>query len=239
MKPRPKPKRRRKPKPSALRRRKGRLRRKARLEAEAKAREEARLKAEAEAKRIAEEQRIAAEKAKAEAAAKARELARLQAEAEAQAHEAERLKAEAEAKRVAEEKRIAAEKAKAEAASKIVVAQAAPAARTPSFAMSAKVRSKISNVDIVNRSLDRSEMTIGVEFAYAADDGMSQMGVDFASTDEPAASSYFASPTLEIGKSSKNFVLFPVKFSPPAGTAPKIGSFRTDKIWIYLLGGDR
>ena len=51
-----------------------------------------------------------------------------------------------------------------------------------------------------------------------------------------AASTYFSSPTAEIGRTSRPFVLFPVKFNPASGSAPKGGSYGTDKIWVYLTG---
>jgi hypothetical protein len=41
---------------------------------------------------------------------------------------------------------------------------------------------------------------------------------------------------MEIGKTSRPFVLFPVKFNPASGAVPKGGSFGTDKIWVYLAG---
>ena len=91
-------------------------------------------------------------------------------------------------------------------------------------------------MDVVNRSLDRSEMTIGVSYAYASDDGPGAMGVDFASADDPAASSYFTSPIKEIGKTRSPDAFFSVKFNPAPGAVPKSGSFGTDKIWIYLAG---
>ena len=78
-------------------------------------------------------------------------------------------------------------------------------------------------------------MTIKVEYAYAAADTLGTMGVDFASTADPAASTYFTSPAIPVGKSSRA-VLIPVKFNPASGAVPKTGSFGTDKIWVYLTG---
>jgi len=117
-----------------------------------------------------------------------------------------------------------------------VTAPAALAAgRAPAFALSKTVKTKINNVDIVNRSLDRSEMTIQVEYAYAATDTLGAMGVDVASADDPAASAYFSSPTMQVSKNGRQLI-FPVKYSPASGAVPKSGSFGTDKIWIYLTG---
>ncbi len=90
-------------------------------------------------------------------------------------------------------------------------------------------------MDVVNRSLDRSEMTIGVEYAYSSQDGPAKLGVDLASTDEPEATAYFSSPPLEPGKGSRNFALFPIKFRPPPSGVG--ASFPTDKIWVYLIKG--
>ncbi|MGA2750821.1 MAG: hypothetical protein ABSG59_18785 [Verrucomicrobiota bacterium] len=202
--------------------------------AEAKAAEEARLKAIAEekARQEAEAKRVAEEKAKAEA--KAAEEARLKAIAE------EKARQEAEAKRLADEKaraeaeakRTAEDKARAEAASK--VAQNAPTAIKAAFALSARAKSKVTNVDVVNRNLDRTEMTIAVEYQYDHNDAMPQMGVDVAATDEPQTSDLFSSPLVDIGKSSRNFVMFPVKLNLQATQALKRTTLPTDKVWIYL-----
>jgi len=215
---------------------------KARADAEAKRIADDKAKADAEAKRIAalaEQQRVADEKARADAEAK--RIADDKAKADA---EAKRIAALAEQQRVADEKaradaeakRIADERAKAEAAAIIAAVTPSTSFRAPSFALSKTAKTKVSNLDVVHRSLDRSEMTIGVEYTYAASDGLGTMGVDFASADDPAASTYFSSPTVEIGKSSRPFVLFPVKFNPASGSAPKSGSFGTDKVWVYLTG---
>jgi hypothetical protein len=198
--------------------------------AEAKAAEEARLKAiaeekarqEAEAKRIAEEKAKAAEEARLKAIAE--EKARQEAEAKRLADE--KARAEAEAKRTAEDK------ARAEAASK--VAQNAPTAIKAAFALSARAKSKVTNVDVVNRNLDRTEMTIAVEYQYDHNDAMPQMGVDVAATDEPQTSDLFSSPLVDIGKSSRNFVMFPVKLNLQATQALKRTTLPTDKVWIYL-----
>ena len=214
-------------------------------EAEEKAREEARIQAEAKAKQLAEE-RAKAEaaareaKAKADAEALAQEQARQKADAEAKAAEQARIKADAEAKRLVEEKRIASEKAaQAEAAAKRAAEQKPVAVSTTTSSASktplviTKRKSKITNVDVVNRSLDRSQMTIGVEYEYSKDDDQPKMGVDLARTGE-GVSSYFAAPPVDLGKKSRNFALFPVKFQPPSDQAAKLSSFPTDKVWVYL-----
>jgi hypothetical protein len=185
-------------------------------QAEAKAREEARLKAQAEAKgrQEAEAKRIADEKAQAEA--KAREEARLKTEAESKARQ------EAEAKRIAEEKTKAA----------APVSQPAPA--KAKFALSSKTKSKVTSVDVVNRNIDRTEMTIAVEYQYSKEDSMPKMGVDVASTEEPAASACFTSPVVDLGRGSRNFVMFPVKLEAAAARSFQRATLPTDKVWIYL-----
>ncbi len=211
----------------------------AKTEAEAKAREEARLKAEAEEKARQESaaKQLAEEKAKADAEAKAREEARLKAEAEEKAREAavaqrlaeKKSKAEAEARaREEEAKRIAEEKARAATST-----QAAPAARAP-FVISSRAKTKVTNIDVVNRNLERTEMTIAVEYQYAKEDGPVRLGVDVASTGEPGVSGYFSSPPLDIGKGSRNFVMFPVQLSVAAAQDVKRPTLPTDKVWVYL-----
>ena len=163
-------------------------------------------------------------------------MARAQEEAAAQAKEAERLKAEVAAGKAAEAKRLAEERTRAEAAARIVGITPSTSSRGAAFVLSKTAQTKVSNVDVVNRSLDRSEMTIEVKYDYKAEDGPGLMGVDVASTDDAAASSYFTSPATPVGKAAARFVLFPVKFNPASGAIPKSGSFGTDKIWVYLAG---
>ena len=217
----------------------------AKAAAEAKAREEARKKAEQEAHRLAEEKRLAEQRAAAEA--KAREEARQKAEQEAQrlAEEKrvaeEKAKAEAEASRLAEEKAKAQaeararaeEEAKAKEAARIEAerrARSTAAAATPVPA--SNMRSKVTNVDIVNRSLDRSQMTIGVEFDYKDDLAKPYMGVDVTRTGDSQSGSFFKSQTVEIKRSSQKLALFPVRYQPP--DPETFSSFSTDRILIYL-----
>jgi multidrug efflux pump subunit AcrA (membrane-fusion protein) len=217
-------------------------------EAQLKAEAEERIRHEAEAKRLADE------KAKADADAKIREQARLKAEAGAvaKAQEDAKLKAEAEekARQDAEIKRLAEEKIKAEAESKrLAEEQAKAAAATPpaetaprstkaALVLSPKTRSKVTSIDVVNRNIDRTEMTIAVEYQYAKEDAMPKMGIDLASTDEPLASDCFMSVPVEIGKGSRNFVMFPVKLDPGAATRNfKRPTLPTDKAWVYLADG--
>jgi hypothetical protein len=191
--------------------------------AEAKTREEARQKAEAEAKRLAEEKRVAEQKALAEAKARKEAEDKAYKEALAQA------KAEFEAKRIAEEKTRAQQLAGGAA----TVTPALTQGVVQSLEVAPGLKTKITNVDVVNRSLDRSQMTIGVEFEYKDSLPDPLLGVDVTRQGEPAISSYFSSPPTELGRSRRNFVLFPVKFQPPAGLTDSAG-FNTDKVLVYL-----
>jgi len=181
-----------------------------------------------------EEQRIAQERAKAEQDARD---ARLNADAEAKRLTDEKAKAQAdaEAQRIAEE----AAKSEAEAKAQRATATAAPvepaAAGKTAFVISPKTKTRVTNIDIVNRNLDRTEITMAVEYQYSKDDGPARLGVDVASTDDPSLSDYFSSPPVQIGKGSRNFVMFPVKLDVPAAQGVKRASLPTDKVWVYLL----
>jgi hypothetical protein len=228
---------------------------KARQEAEA---QRLAVEAQEKARQEAEAQRLAEEKSKVEAEAKVREEARLKSEAEEKARQAavarqladQQAKAEVEAKarQDAETQRLAREKSKAEAEAKAreetrplaeenarvaTLAQTAPTPK-PALAISSRTRTKVTNVDVVNRNLDRTEMTIAVEYQYAREDGPARMGVDLASTDDPGVSDYFSCPAMEIGKGSRNFVMFPVKLNVAAAQGVKRPTLPTDKVWVYL-----
>jgi hypothetical protein len=212
-------------------------------EADAKAREEALSKAKADekARQDAEAKRMADEKAKADAEAKTREEAeaRVKAEADEKARQevetqrlaGEKAKAEADAtaRQQAETQRLAEEKSKAEAEAK-AAAQAAPSPK-PAFVLSSKAKTKVTNIDVVNRNIDRTEMLIAVEYQYAKEDGPVRMGIDLESTADPGASACFSSAPGDIGKGSRNFVMFPVKFNQ---SAAQTANLSTDKVWVYL-----
>lgn len=239
---------------------KARLAAAARARDEARKKAEAEAKRIAEETRIAEAKARAEAEAReraqlrAEAEEKARQEAERKEKAEAEAREAARLKAEAETKRLAEEKRLAEQKA--EAARRAEQARLAEqktkpetkplteiATPPPSAAeilaatapLATGLKTKITNVDVVNRSLDRSQMTIGVEYDYKDSLGTKPMlGVDVTKMNEPGATRYFQSAPAEIGKSRRNFVLFPIKFQPPA-TFVSLGGYATDNLLVYLL----
>jgi hypothetical protein len=187
--------------------------------ADEKARDQARLKAEAEAKRLAEEKRLADEKALAEAKARKEAEEKAWQEALAQA------KAELAAKKLNEEKIQAEELARASAPPK--------AAAGLSMEIAQEKKTKITNVDVVNRSTDRTQMTFGVEFEYKDQIAEPMLGIDVLRESEPQTASYFMSRPAEIGKSRRNFALFPVKFQPPPNVAAG-GDFATDKVLVYL-----
>ncbi len=222
---------------------------KARQRAEEQARtdaatlEAARLKAEAEAKRLAEERAQAEAKAKAED--QARETARLKEEAEAKKlAEAEQLKKQVPPESKSAQLPVSPSRPEAESKVPAPSSSAAPASGAPArpsgqnpamAALATDLKTKITNVDVVNRSLDRTRMTIGVEYDYKDSLGSKPMlGVDLTKMDEPMASDYFSSQPAEIGKSRRNFVLFPVKFQPPS-TLGLQSSFTTDQVLVYLL----
>ncbi len=192
--------------------------------AEEKARLETRLKAEAEAKRLAEEKRVAEEKALAETAA------RKQAEEKARQEALAQAAAELAAKKLQEEK------AQAEALVKSSTTAPALLPNTPaasSLEIAQDKKTKITNVDVVNRSIDRTQMTFGVEFEYKDQISDPMLGIDVLRDSEPQVRSYFVSRPMEIGKSRRNFALLPVKFQPP-GASGSHGDFTTDKVVVYL-----
>jgi hypothetical protein len=201
--------------------------------AEEKAREEARIKAEAEAARLAAEKREA--EAKALAAEQARKEAEARAAAAAKAEE--QAKAELAAQKLAEERKQA--EALAQKAATRAPAPAQPIQPpvinepVPSLEIASDIKTKVTNVDVVNRSLDRSQMTFGVEFEYKDRLPHPMLGVDVFRQSEPGVSHYFQSRPAEIGKSRRNFVLFPVKFQPPSGLSDS-AAFSTDKVLVYL-----
>jgi hypothetical protein len=201
--------------------------------AEEKAREQARIKAEAEAARLAAEKRDA--EAKALAAKQARKEAEARAAAAAKAEE--QAKAELAAQKLAEERRQAealAQKASVPAPAPVQPVQPPVISEpAPSLEIASDIKTKVTNVDVVNRSLDRSQMTFGVEFEYKDRLPHPMLGVDVFRQSEPGVSHYFQSRPAEIGKSRRNFVLFPVKFQPPAGLNDS-AAFSTDKVLVYL-----
>lgn len=184
-------------------------------------REIARLKAEVEARRLANEKRAAEEKALVESKAREEAEARVRQEALAQT------KAEEEARKLAEEKK------QAEALVQAAANASGAAGSMPSLEMAQGMKTKITNVDVVNRSMDRTSMTFGVEFEYKDQISNPLVGVDVFRQADPGVGRYFLSKPSEIGRSRRNFALFPVKFQPPTGAVNGAG-FHTDKVMVYL-----
>jgi len=96
------------------------------------------------------------------------------------------------------------------------------------------IQTKITNIDVVNRSIDRSQITIGVEYEYK--DRLLSPALDIAifSKDAPESENYFSSIPSPIGGSRRNFCLFSVKFNPPQEAIKQNQIFTTDTISIYL-----
>lgn len=239
----------------------------ARLKAaeEARMKEEAKAQADLEAKQKELEAKIAAVKARiAEAAAeeakakavaeaaqkKAQELADASESESKKAKLAEQQKLEAEAKAKAEREaaEVALKKAEEEAvalakAKEQIKKQAEEAAKLASSATAVieippDIKSQVLNLDVVNRSLDRSEMTIGVEFDYNDKFGSKPMlGVAVAKTGLAEASEYFTADPMEIKKSRKETVLVPVKFQPPSGKPGNFNNYATDRMLVYMADG--
>lgn len=220
---------------------------KARLEAEARKREQEQKQAEAEAARLLEERKKA--EAKAAAEAKAREEAEAKAQLEARRLEADRKAAEERVRAEEEARRLAAERAAAEAkAREQAEAQAAEAARIKAeqeaaeaarlkaeqqaqateqaAATNGRSRTKITNVDVVNRSLDRSQMTIGIEFDRK--DKFNFLGVSVEHSANPAVKNYFACEPKEVGR--QKYALVQVAYAKPAATATTVV---TDRLLVY------
>lgn len=223
---------------------------KARLEGEARKRQQEQKQAEAATVRLAEEQRKA--EAKAATEAKARDEAEKKDQAEARRLDGERTAAEARVRTEEEAKRLASERANTEAkAREQAEAQAAEAARIkgeqeaagatrlkaeqeaqataaaePEPDSGKKSRTRITNIDVVNRSLDRSQMTIGIEFD--SKDKFNFMGVKVEHSANPAVKNYFQCEPKEVGR--QKFALVQVAFAKPTAAASTVV---TDRLLIY------
>jgi len=146
---------------------------------------------------------------------------------EEKAREERFAKMEHDLKQAAEQKSVV-EKAE-NAALKGVSAQGS----APSVESSQGMKIKVTNVDVVNRSVDRTHLTIGVEFEYKDRLTDPMLGVELLNASDPAARNYFIAPPADIGKSRRNFVLLPVKFQPPANN--RESGYMTDQLMVYLL----
>ena len=93
----------------------------------------------------------------------------------------------------------------------------------------------ITHVDVVNRSRDRTSMTIGVEFEMKDRLNDPEMGVRVTRKDEPRAFQLFESDPEPVGRSRRNFLLLPVKFNPSLfPSAGSLTQYATDQIQVYV-----
>lgn len=218
-------------------------------EREALARQEAERQARLEADRLEKERLQAAAEAE-----KARlEMARQEAERKAlQEAEARKL---AEEKAAAEEKarKLAADQAKAmelarQSAEKLLnqsPAESAPDATPPPppsgspeavIREAGDARSKIKDLSVLSRSLDRTEATLGLEVQYREKNlNEPLLGVKVTRTGSPEAEKLFKAPPvdLEDSRSTSTFVL-PVKFDPPDPTSSRYRRYATDQVSVFL-----
>ncbi len=94
---------------------------------------------------------------------------------------------------------------------------------------------RITHVDVVNRSRDRTSMTIGVEFEMKDRLNDPEMGVRVTRKDEPRAFQLFESEPEPVGRSRRNFLLLPVRFNPSLfPSAGSLTQYATDQIQVYL-----
>jgi hypothetical protein len=89
----------------------------------------------------------------------------------------------------------------------------------------------VSNIDIVSRSTDRSKLIVGVEFDMRKK-AANTMGVQILREGPLDVGRYFTTAPQEIGRSRRNFLLFPVRFDPPSEFTEE--ALMTDSIVIYL-----
>jgi hypothetical protein len=156
----------------------------------------------------------------------AEQKALAEAKARQEAEERARREALAQARAELEATKLAEEKKEAEA-----LAQFSSPVLSTALAQDRKTR--ITNVDVVNRSMDRTQMTFGVEFEYRDQMSEPRLGIDVLRQSQPEVARHFSSRPSEIGKSRRNFALFPVKFQP-AGGVPDQADFSTDQVLVYL-----
>lgn len=98
------------------------------------------------------------------------------------------------------------------------------------------IKTRIMNVDVVSRDIDRSRMTFGIEYEYKDALSGPRIALEVMRQAEPEVSRYFVSGSAEISKSRRNFAVLEVKFQPPAGL-PDSAAFSTDKVLVYLQEG--
>jgi hypothetical protein len=226
-------------------------------DAEAAERAKAMATAQAEAQAIAEQKRQAEEKARQEeqariqakerAEALAHQEAVAKAKADAEERELARVRAEARLKELLQENELARKKAQAEAEAREAARLQAEAKtaqltadkqsaelKTAAMAEAASLKTKIANIEVVKRSLDRTQMVLGIEFEYQDHLNSPLLGVMVARSEDPQSSQLFVSKPVEIGHSNRSFSLLPVEFQPAAANASSRSPYTTDQVMVYL-----
>lgn len=99
---------------------------------------------------------------------------------------------------------------------------------------SAALKTRITNLDIVNRSLDRSKVTVGVEFEYLDDLSDPFMGVYVSRTGDAPSSGFFKTTPVGIGKSRRNFILVPVSFDSQAAHLASGDVYYSDRLTVFI-----
>ncbi|GEM_PF-2149813 len=177
-------------------------------EAEERARNQARLAAEAEAVALKKIESSSNEQQKTEAQLVADKNARTKTDAAARATEAALIKKE----------------------QKELLTNLNSPGSQPEKAVDLKTR--ITNVEIVNRSRDRSRMTLGIEFELKDKfDFTPLIGAKIQSSDVVGSAAFFKSMPVEVGR-RKQFVLLPVEFAPPENSPHQ--TLVTDKVIVYV-----
>jgi hypothetical protein len=96
----------------------------------------------------------------------------------------------------------------------IAPAATATPERTISLELDSSLKTKVTNVDVVKRHPDRSEMTIGIEYEYREEIPNAKIGVEILLESSPGVSRFFESRLADVGR-RRTFALFDVKFRPP------------------------
>lgn len=177
-------------------------------EAEARARNQAQLAARAEALALKKIESSQNEQQKTEAQLLADKNAKIREDASARATEAALIKKE--------QKELLAD-SKLSSAPELV---------------STDLKTRITNVEIVNRSRDRSQMTLGIEFELKDKfDFKPLIGARIESTEVAGSEGFFEVAPIEVNK-RKKFVLLPVAFVPRGNSTHQ--TLVTDKIVVYV-----
>lgn len=96
------------------------------------------------------------------------------------------------------------------------------------------LKTRITNLDVVNRSLDRSKATVGVEFEYMDDLSDPVMGVYVSRTGDAKSPNFFKTAPVGIGKSRRNFILVPVSFDTQAARLAEGEVYYSDRMTVFI-----